>query len=266
MDFQVWSKLFENPTYPYLSKSWLGAPFIPANYYDFGVIITIFCYWFRITNLCHKIMIFWFSGALYQNCFGLYNIHVAITTKWTCLETVLQPNSVLPLTNTLKFKHLLFFLFFFLYCRRKRDEAKFSFHVHVDWAGGVKVGKDGKGLLKVWGQQLQQFRNVSPEIASAIVAQYPSPQLLLHVSRTKGGKCILWGRSCTLTLLPVPHPSIHPLPSSLYSSSSSSLYSSSFIPLFILFLIFLFCLPFLLFPLVCPAFIFCSVEILFVMF
>ncbi|XP_030840232.1 crossover junction endonuclease EME1 [Strongylocentrotus purpuratus] len=64
--------------------------------------------------------------------------------------------------------------------KRKRDEAKFSFHVHVDWAGGVKVAKDGKGLLKVWRQQFQQFRNVSPEIASAIVAQYPAPRLLLR--------------------------------------------------------------------------------------
>ena len=36
-----------------------GGP-IPANYYDFGVIITIFRYWFRITNLCHKITIFRF--------------------------------------------------------------------------------------------------------------------------------------------------------------------------------------------------------------
>nr|XP_054763605.1 crossover junction endonuclease EME1-like [Lytechinus pictus] len=73
--------------------------------------------------------------------------------------------------------------------KRKRDEAKFSFHVHVDWAGGVKVAKDGKGLLKVWRQQFQQFRNVSPEIAAAIVARYPSPQLLWKVhslSKLKG--------------------------------------------------------------------------------
>ncbi|XP_072167677.1 uncharacterized protein [Diadema setosum] len=64
--------------------------------------------------------------------------------------------------------------------KRKRDAAKFSFHVHTNWAGGVRVTKDGQGLLKVWKQQFMQFRNVSPEIASAVVSQYPSPQLLVQ--------------------------------------------------------------------------------------
>ncbi|XP_071479776.1 uncharacterized protein [Diadema antillarum] len=64
--------------------------------------------------------------------------------------------------------------------KRKRDAAKFSFHVHTNWAGGVRVTKDGQGLLKVWKQQFMQFRNVSPEIASAVVSQYPSPQLLMQ--------------------------------------------------------------------------------------
>ncbi|XP_033630136.1 crossover junction endonuclease EME1-like isoform X1 [Asterias rubens] len=64
--------------------------------------------------------------------------------------------------------------------KRERDKATFSFHVDTEWAGGVKVSKDGKGLLKVWRQQLQQFRNVSPEISSSIIALYPSPRLLLQ--------------------------------------------------------------------------------------
>ncbi|XP_033119072.1 crossover junction endonuclease EME1-like [Anneissia japonica] len=63
--------------------------------------------------------------------------------------------------------------------KRDRDKATFSFHVDTEWAGGVKIGKDGKGLLRLWRQQIQQFRNVSPEIAQAVVAEYPSPQLLL---------------------------------------------------------------------------------------
>ncbi|XP_071953812.1 uncharacterized protein [Antedon mediterranea] len=64
--------------------------------------------------------------------------------------------------------------------KRERDKATFSFHVDTEWAGGVKIGKDGKGLLRLWRQQIQQFRNVSPEIAQAVVAEYPSPQLLLQ--------------------------------------------------------------------------------------
>lgn len=70
----------------------------------------------------------------------------------------------------------------FLYFRKERDKSTFSFHVNNEWAGGVKVSKDGVGMIKVWKQQLQQFRNVSPEIAAAIIAEYPSPQLLLQVS------------------------------------------------------------------------------------
>ena len=33
-------------------------------------------------------------------------------------------------------------------------------------------------MVNVWQQQIQQFRNVSREMAAAIVAEYPSPQLL----------------------------------------------------------------------------------------
>ncbi|XP_022102379.1 crossover junction endonuclease EME1-like isoform X2 [Acanthaster planci] len=64
--------------------------------------------------------------------------------------------------------------------KRERDKATFSFHVDTEWAGGVKVKKDGQGLRRVWRQQLQQFRNVSPEIASSVIAVYPSPRLLLQ--------------------------------------------------------------------------------------
>jgi crossover junction endonuclease EME1 len=35
-------------------------------------------------------------------------------------------------------------------------------------------------MVNVWQQQIQQFRNVSREMAAAIVAEYPSPQLLEH--------------------------------------------------------------------------------------
>ena len=44
-----------------------------------------------------------------------------------------------------------------------------------------KVSKEGEGLKKVWQQHFQQFRNVSAEMAAAIVSVYPSPQSLLQV-------------------------------------------------------------------------------------
>ena len=49
----------------------------------------------------------------------------------------------------------------------------------------VQVSKDGQGLVRVWQQQIEQFRNVSKDMAAAIVANYPSPQLLLTVRCTK---------------------------------------------------------------------------------
>ncbi|CAI9569673.1 unnamed protein product [Staurois parvus] len=49
--------------------------------------------------------------------------------------------------------------------------------------GGVRVEKCGKGLLEVWKRQIQQFNRVSVEVASAVVAAYPSPQLLIKAYR-----------------------------------------------------------------------------------
>ncbi|XP_071815316.1 uncharacterized protein [Apostichopus japonicus] len=79
--------------------------------------------------------------------------------------------------------------------KKQRDKATFSFHVNSEWAGGAKVAKNGSGLIKVWKQQLQQFRNVSPEMATAVINQYPSPQLLLQgyrrCSSTKEAEMLL---------------------------------------------------------------------------
>lgn len=63
--------------------------------------------------------------------------------------------------------------------KRQRDNSSFSFYLDGDWAGGVKVERCGKGLLEVWKRQIQQFNRVSVEVASAVVAVYPSPQLLV---------------------------------------------------------------------------------------
>ncbi|XP_075203612.1 structure-specific endonuclease subunit EME1 [Anomaloglossus baeobatrachus] len=63
--------------------------------------------------------------------------------------------------------------------KRQRDNSSFSFYLDGEWASGVKVERCGKGLLEVWKRQIQQFNRVSVEVASAIVAVYPSPQLLV---------------------------------------------------------------------------------------
>ncbi|XP_040186668.1 crossover junction endonuclease EME1 [Rana temporaria] len=67
--------------------------------------------------------------------------------------------------------------------KRQRDNTSFSFYMDGDWAGGVRVEKCGKGLLDVWKRQIQQFNRVGVEVASAVVAAYPSPQLLIKAYR-----------------------------------------------------------------------------------
>ncbi|XP_053392812.1 crossover junction endonuclease EME1-like [Mercenaria mercenaria] len=60
----------------------------------------------------------------------------------------------------------------------KKDRFDPIFSFHEEGVGGVKVDKNGVGLLKVWKQQLLQFKNISPDISQAIIAEYPSPLLL----------------------------------------------------------------------------------------
>ncbi|KAM7382197.1 hypothetical protein PAMA_012860 [Pampus argenteus] len=62
--------------------------------------------------------------------------------------------------------------------KRQREKTGFSFCLDSEWAGGQRVDKAGKGLLQVWKRQIQQLNRVSPDMASAILAAYPSPQLL----------------------------------------------------------------------------------------
>uniref|UniRef100_A0A8C8R627 Essential meiotic structure-specific endonuclease 1 n=1 Tax=Pelusios castaneus TaxID=367368 RepID=A0A8C8R627_9SAUR len=62
--------------------------------------------------------------------------------------------------------------------KQEREKTSFSFHLESEWCGGVKVDRTGKGLSQVWKRQIQQFNRVSLEMASAIVAAYPSPLLL----------------------------------------------------------------------------------------
>ncbi|RLV99244.1 hypothetical protein DV515_00009911 [Chloebia gouldiae] len=64
--------------------------------------------------------------------------------------------------------------------KRERENTGFSFYLEKDCCRGVKVDSSGKGLLKVWKRQIQQFNRVSSEMAEAIVSAYPSPQLLIQ--------------------------------------------------------------------------------------
>ncbi|XP_059341946.1 crossover junction endonuclease EME1 [Ammospiza nelsoni] len=64
--------------------------------------------------------------------------------------------------------------------KRERENTGFSFYLEKDCCRGVKVDPSGKGLLKVWKRQIQQFNRVSAEMAEAIVSAYPSPQLLIQ--------------------------------------------------------------------------------------
>ncbi|KAM5212402.1 crossover junction endonuclease EME1 isoform 2-T3 [Hipposideros larvatus] len=67
--------------------------------------------------------------------------------------------------------------------KKLRDQTSFSFCLDSDWAGGVKVDRAGRGLAQVWRRQIQQLNRVSLEMASAVVATYPSPQLLVQAYR-----------------------------------------------------------------------------------
>lgn len=67
--------------------------------------------------------------------------------------------------------------------KKLRDQTGFSFCLESDWAGGAKVDRAGRGLAQVWRRQIQQLNRVSLEMASAIVAAYPSPQLLVRAYR-----------------------------------------------------------------------------------
>ncbi|XP_038227133.1 crossover junction endonuclease EME1 isoform X2 [Dermochelys coriacea] len=62
--------------------------------------------------------------------------------------------------------------------KQEREKTGFSFYLESEWCRGVKVDRSGKGLSQVWRRQIQQFNRVSLEMASAIVAAYPSPLLL----------------------------------------------------------------------------------------
>lgn len=72
--------------------------------------------------------------------------------------------------------------------KRERDSNGFSFHLESEWAGGQKVDRSGKGLLQVWRRQIQQLNRVSADMANAVLAAYPSPQLLSQAYSSCGSE------------------------------------------------------------------------------
>jgi len=50
---------------------------------------------------------------------------------------------------------------------------------------GLKIGKDGYGTRMVWQRMLQEFRNITADVAAAIVIEWPSPLMLYQVTRVK---------------------------------------------------------------------------------
>ncbi|XP_026206884.1 probable crossover junction endonuclease EME2 isoform X2 [Anabas testudineus] len=68
------------------------------------------------------------------------------------------------------------------------EQAELPFCVDGSWASGVRVERDGSGLIQVWSKQIQQLNRVSPVVASTVTAAYPSPQLLLQAYKSLGSE------------------------------------------------------------------------------
>ncbi|XP_077763165.1 LOW QUALITY PROTEIN: structure-specific endonuclease subunit EME2 [Canis aureus] len=62
--------------------------------------------------------------------------------------------------------------------KQYRESCAFSFCVDGRWTAGEQVARDGTGLRGVWWRQIKQFNRVSPAVADAVVAAFPSPCLL----------------------------------------------------------------------------------------
>ncbi|XP_073346209.1 probable crossover junction endonuclease EME2 isoform X2 [Pagrus major] len=68
------------------------------------------------------------------------------------------------------------------------ERAELPFCVDGSWASGARVERDGSGLIQVWSRQIQQLNRISPAVASAVTAAYPSPQLLLQAYQSLGSE------------------------------------------------------------------------------
>ncbi|KAK6169048.1 hypothetical protein SNE40_020175 [Patella caerulea] len=62
----------------------------------------------------------------------------------------------------------------------KQGRLENVFNFLEEGTAGVKVDKNGQGLLKVFKHQLMQFKNLGPDMADAILGVYQSPRSLLQ--------------------------------------------------------------------------------------
>ncbi|KAL2766630.1 putative crossover junction endonuclease EME2 [Daubentonia madagascariensis] len=62
--------------------------------------------------------------------------------------------------------------------KQYQESWAFSFCTAGRWAVGKPVTRDGAGLQRAWWRQIRQFNRVSPAVADAVVAAFPSPRLL----------------------------------------------------------------------------------------
>ncbi|XP_072125072.1 probable crossover junction endonuclease EME2 [Mobula birostris] len=120
----------------------------------------------------------WVSKELGLTCADLDEVQVALqlqthTTVWFLENWQQFADHVATLTKAIARSPF----------KKQTEKMTFSFCPDGTWSTGVKVDKDGKGLLKLWKKQLQQLNRITQPVAMAIAQAYPTPQLLVRAYR-----------------------------------------------------------------------------------
>ncbi|XP_060696132.1 crossover junction endonuclease EME1 [Hemiscyllium ocellatum] len=120
----------------------------------------------------------WVSRELGLTCADLDEVQVALqlqthTTVWFLENWQQFADHIATLTKAIARSPF----------KKQTEKMTFSFCPDGTWSTGVKVDKDGKGLLKLWKKQLQQLNRITQPVAMAIAQAYPTPKLLLRAYR-----------------------------------------------------------------------------------
>ncbi|XP_059510103.1 probable crossover junction endonuclease EME2 isoform X1 [Stegostoma tigrinum] len=120
----------------------------------------------------------WVSRELGLTCADLDEVQVALqlqthTTIWFLENWQQFADHIATLTKAIARSPF----------KKQTEKMTFSFCPDGTWSTGVKVDKDGKGLLKLWKKQLQQLNRITQPVAMAIAQAYPTPKLLLRAYR-----------------------------------------------------------------------------------
>ncbi|XP_032896345.1 probable crossover junction endonuclease EME2 isoform X1 [Amblyraja radiata] len=120
----------------------------------------------------------WVSKELGLTCADLDEVQVALqlqthTTVWFLENWQQFADHIATLTKAIARSPF----------KKQSERMTFSFCPDGTWSTGVKVDKDGKGLLKLWKKQLQQLNRITQPVAMAIAQAYPTPQLLQRAYR-----------------------------------------------------------------------------------